>query len=129
MSPLPPKPQLMAKIWDTPKIKSVLKSYPKPWLYDGRKLAWSTNKVDELRITTNIDEEKGRPANDKNTFYVHIRNTGTIRLNALRAYLQGEMDWDNSVLECMSTYNLLSHSFIPSPPANIHSLVDTNTNH
>lgn len=92
----------MTKIWGTPKAQSTLLGYPKPWLYDGRKLAWSTNKVDEIRITVNLDEERGKPANENNTYYVIIRNTGTIRLNALRAYLEGKMDWDNSVLECMS---------------------------
>jgi len=55
-------------------------------------------------MTINIDEHKGRESNDKNTFHVILRNTGTIRLAALRAYLQGELDWDNSVLECMSKF-------------------------
>jgi eukaryotic translation initiation factor 2C len=55
-------------------------------------------------MTINIDEHKGRESNDKNTFHVILRNTGTIRLNSLRAYLNGEMDWDTSVLECMSEF-------------------------
>lgn len=95
---------MISKIWDTPKVQSMLKTHPKPWIHDGRNLAWSTNKVEELRITVNIDEEKGKPADEKNTYYVIIRNTGTIRLHALRSYLEGKMDWDNSVLECMSEW-------------------------
>jgi eukaryotic translation initiation factor 2C len=55
-------------------------------------------------MTVNIDEAKGRAANDKNTFHVVLRNTGMIRLQSLKAYLMGEMDWDNSVLECMSEF-------------------------
>lgn len=53
-------------------------------------------------MTINIDEHKGRESNEKNTFHVILRNTGTIRLHSLRAYLDGQMDWDNSILECMS---------------------------
>lgn len=115
MSPEPFKPVLMTKIWESTKVQSALKAYPKPWLYDGRKLAWSTNKISEVRITVNLDEERGRAtSNTDNTFYVIIRSTGTIRLHALRAYLEGKMDWDNSVLECMSELS-------PSPRSHVRT--------
>lgn len=106
ISPIPLKPILIEKIWNAPKCKATLanKAHNKPWIFDRRHLVWSTNKVQEIRMTINIDEEKGRPSNDKNTFHVIVRNTGIIRLNALRAYLNGEVDWDTSVLECMSKF-------------------------
>lgn len=102
ITPIPIKPIIIEKIWGTAKCKNTLKQYPKTWIYDRRKLVWSTNKVKELRMTINIDEEKGRESNEKNTFHVVIKNTGTIRLQSLRSYLEGQMGWDTSVLECMS---------------------------
>lgn len=96
---------LFTKIWASKSVQSSLKGSPKAWLYDGRKLAWSTNKVKELRIKVNLDEEQGKTSsNDKNTFYVLIRSTGTIRLQLLRAYLEGKAGWSNGVLECMSKF-------------------------
>lgn len=102
---MPPKPIVIEKIWDAPKCKATLAQHKGSWIYDRRKLAWSTNKIKELRMTINIDEHKGRESNDKNTYNIILRNTGVIRLAALRAYLQGEMEWDNSVLECMSEFS------------------------
>jgi eukaryotic translation initiation factor 2C len=105
---MPIKPIIIEKIWEAPKFQEALGQHKGSWIYDRRKLAWSTNRVKEIRALINIDEHKGRPSDDRNTFNVTLRNTGTIRLAALRAYLQGEMDWDNSVLECMSEFSILA---------------------
>ncbi|OIW26754.1 Piwi-domain-containing protein [Coniochaeta ligniaria NRRL 30616] len=119
ISPIPIKPIIIEKIWNAPKCQANLAQHPRPWIYDRRKLVWSTNKVKELRMTINIDEHKGRESNEKNTFHVILRNTGTIRLNSLRAYLNGEMDWDTSVLECM---NFLDHAIRETPTKHMKSI-------
>ena len=56
-------------------------------------------------MTVDLGQEQGKPAG-KDKFYFMMRHTGNIQTNALRAYLEGKMDWDNSVLECMSMYRL-----------------------
>jgi eukaryotic translation initiation factor 2C len=104
ISPVPHRPILYEKVWDSPACQRELAKHKGTWIYDRRKLAWSAHKVKEIRMMVNIDEARGREANDKNTFHVILRNTGTIRLQALRAYLSGQMDFDTSVLECMSMY-------------------------
>lgn len=55
-----------------------------------------------------MDQERGRePRPDKGPFIVMfiIRKTTVIRLDALRAYLQGQMGWDDHVLECMNFFD------------------------
>jgi eukaryotic translation initiation factor 2C len=100
---------MIKKLWNSATFQGLLEDpkvnkLRKPWLFDLRKLAWSTAKVQELRCRVNIDEERGRPDKEENMFNIVIRPTGTIRLNSLRSYLQGESDWNNHVLECMSKY-------------------------
>lgn len=80
------------------------------WIFDGRNICWSRNNLPELRTTVNMDQERGRvPRADKGPDMVMfiIRKTTTIRLDALRAYLQGKMGWDDHVLECMNFFDHL----------------------
>ncbi|KAB5542391.1 Piwi domain-containing protein [Coniochaeta sp. 2T2.1] len=119
ISPIPVKNILIEKIWDAPKWQAKLNEHKASWIYDRRKLVWSVNKVKEIRSIINIDEHKGRESNDRNTFHVVLRNTGTIRLEALRAYLSGKMEFDNSVLECM---NFLDHVIRETPTKTMKSI-------
>ncbi|KAK1779618.1 LOW QUALITY PROTEIN: Piwi domain-containing protein [Copromyces sp. CBS 386.78] len=107
LSPEPTGGVVYDKVWKSKKVQQKLASVtPKPWIYDGRKLAWLAQAVDEMRIMVDLDEENGRKpkpgAEKKNVFYLTIRPTGKVRLMSLKAYLEKKAPWDNHVLECMS---------------------------
>ncbi|KAK0625289.1 Piwi domain-containing protein [Bombardia bombarda] len=107
LSPLPLKPIVFKKVWNSRTFQGKLKEYNQHcWIYDDHKLAWSMNNVREIKIMVDLDAEKGRTlppgAIAKNSFLIHVRQTGKVRMDALRAYLQKQMTWDNSVIECMS---------------------------
>ncbi len=65
----------------------------------------------ELSMAVDLDAERGRSARAAapNTHRVTIRKTGTVNLAALDAYLKGQMDFDNSVLEAISMLHSVSH--------------------
>lgn len=101
----------MKKIWETETVKRHLRENAgaHPWIFDGRKLAWSRNNIPELRTQIDLDREQGRnphPTRGPDMAYIIIKRTTTIRLDALRAYLMGKLGWDDHVLECM---NFLDH--------------------
>ncbi|KAK3689869.1 Piwi domain-containing protein [Podospora appendiculata] len=100
----PEKPIVYEKVWNSKALQDLLKNkFPAhEFLYDNRALAWSTAKTREERIMVDLDAEQGRRSKGTNIFRVTIRHATRIRLDSLRAYLQGKMAWDNSVLECMS---------------------------
>ncbi|KAK3386269.1 Piwi domain-containing protein [Sordaria brevicollis] len=107
LSPEPTHGVVYDKVWNSKKVQQKITSVTKqPWIYDGRKLAWLAHSVDEIRLMVDLDEERGgnrRPgAEKKNVFFITIRPTGKVRLQALKAYLEKKAPWDNSVLECMS---------------------------
>lgn len=54
----------------------------------------------ECEVDVGADE--GRPGRKNNLFRLKVKQTGKIRVDALRAYLQKKMAWDDSVLECLS---------------------------
>ena len=103
LSPDPEKSIVYQKVWESKTVQSRLRSCPKPWIYDGRKLAWCAFKATEMRFTVDLDAEQGRTNNKKsNIFMITIRPAGTVRLGSLQAYLNGKASFDNSILECMS---------------------------
>ncbi|KAK3347363.1 Piwi domain-containing protein [Neurospora tetraspora] len=105
LSPEPTAGVVYDKVWKSKKVQQKLASVTnKPWIYDGRKLAWLAQSVDEMRVMVDLDEERGRkPGGErKNVFHITIRPTGKVRLQSLRAYLEKRAPWDNHVLECMS---------------------------
>lgn len=55
----------------------------------------------EARLKVDLDADKP-PEKRKAPYFCVIRQTTKIRLVSLRAYLQGQISWDNSVLEAMS---------------------------
>ena len=64
-------------------------------------------------MTVNFDEEKGvtphpGAAPRDNTTRVSLRKSKEVNLAALRAYVEGTMDFDNSVLESISKCFLTS---------------------
>lgn len=83
------------------------------WLYDGRHLAWSRNNIPEMRIKIDMDFENNkmpRPGVD-NTFYLYIKRSTKIRLASLKAYLEGQIEWDQSVLACVNFFDHLVRQF------------------
>lgn len=70
-------------------------------------------------MQVNMDQERGRapiPGQAPDLVYLIIRKTNVIRLDALRAYLSGQMGWDEHVLECM---NFLDHVLRQWPSENL----------
>lgn len=110
MSPEPKKASFAKTVWKTKTVQSKIQQNQRhPWIFDGRKIAWSKNNVNELRTQVNMDQERGRaprPDRAPDMVYLVIKKTNVIRLDALRAYLSGQMGWDEHVLECM---NFLDH--------------------
>ncbi|KAL0939565.1 eukaryotic translation initiation factor 2c [Colletotrichum truncatum] len=100
------------KCWKHPAVQAMLQKYKCLWLSDGRRLAWAPVAINrgEERIMVDLDEglpppKSGKPRRD-NSFKLILRQTKPIHLAALEAYLKGQMDWDNTVLESM---NFLDH--------------------
>lgn len=99
--------------------RKLMQGQSHPWIFDGRKIAWSRNIVNEIRTQVNMDEERGRaphPTKGPDIVFVTIKKTNVIRLDALRAYLSGQMGWDEHVLECM---NFLDHVIRQWPSENL----------
>ncbi|KAI1371293.1 Piwi-domain-containing protein [Hypoxylon crocopeplum] len=106
---------LVKKVWNTKTVTEVLRGQGGKWLYDGSKLAWSSEKIDrnETRVTVDLDSLKDKAEHQDiakkiaqtSVFYLIIRQTKTIRLSYLKAYLQGKISWDSHVLECMNFFD------------------------
>ncbi|KAK4242909.1 hypothetical protein C8A03DRAFT_28908 [Achaetomium macrosporum] len=104
------------KVWQSKVVKGKLAQQPNPWIYDGRKLAWSTNNVKGLRCEVDLGADEGRPGRKGNTFIFEIKQTSKVRLEMLRAYLMNQAGWDTTVLECMS---FLDHVLRQGPSENM----------
>ncbi|KAI5863615.1 Piwi-domain-containing protein [Durotheca rogersii] len=108
---------LVTKVWNTTTVLEALRAKGGKWLCDGHKLAWSSEKIDrnETRIVVDLDTLEEKEAQspevykkvvDRNSvYYLTIRQTKTIRLSYLKAYLQGKIPWDAHVLECMNFFD------------------------
>lgn len=113
ISPDTEKPSFIKKVWHTPTVQAGLKKdsnygvMPHSWLFDGRKLCWSLNNFPRLKIQVDMDKEQGRAPRPgrNNKFVVLITRSTTIRLSSLKAYLEGKMEWDTHVLECMNFFD------------------------
>ncbi|KAL2135155.1 hypothetical protein VTI74DRAFT_9586 [Chaetomium olivicolor] len=90
------------KVWKSKAVQNKLKSFKAPWLYDNRKLAWTSAKEPNFKLQVDLGEEEGRPGRQANIFVLEVKKTCKVRMEALKAYLEGKMTWDNTVLECMS---------------------------
>ncbi|RDW67854.1 eukaryotic translation initiation factor-like protein 2C 2 [Coleophoma cylindrospora] len=101
---------LIKTVWESKIVQSQLRSLSQNWIWNGDKIAWCDTRVprNELRITVDLDVEKGRPPRpDKpNVFYCHIKMTKVVRLAVIDAYLTQKMAFDNAVLEAI---NFMDH--------------------
>lgn len=109
----------LKKLWNTKTVQRRLKVDDKhgpfefKWLHDGRHLAWSRNNIPEMRIKIDMDMENNkmsRPGRD-NSFELYIRRSTRVRLASLKAYLEGQMEWDESVLACANFFDHLVRQF------------------
>ncbi|KAF3763069.1 Piwi-domain-containing protein [Cryphonectria parasitica EP155] len=120
VTPEPKKAAFCNAVWNTRLAQEhIRKAGPHPWIFDGQKIAWSRNPSPEIRIQINMDEERGRAPKAGRTpdvVYLVVKRTTTVRLDALRAYLKGQMGWDDHVLECL---NFLDHLFREWPRQNL----------
>ena len=62
----------------------------------------ATSQKPDNAFEVDLDAEKGRKPGDKNKHRVQIKFAKKIRLETVRAYLDGKMDFDNGVLEGIS---------------------------
>lgn len=66
----------------------------------------------EIRIMVDLDEENNRPMDrrsDDRKIYCNIKQSAVIRMAALHAYLNKQMDFDNTVLCAISKCLSLHH--------------------
>ncbi|KAI1456275.1 Piwi-domain-containing protein [Annulohypoxylon moriforme] len=107
---------LVKKVWNAKTVTDALQKQGGKWLYDGSKLAWSSEKIarGEARIIVDLDVKKKADAEheqvkkkvEKNSVYqLTIRQTKAIRLSYLKNYLAGRIPWDTHVLECMNFFD------------------------
>ncbi|KAL8404858.1 hypothetical protein RB594_009658 [Gaeumannomyces avenae] len=109
------KPEIVArKCFNSPTIKKMLDQVKAPIIYDGRHLAWSSVSSIDIKKQLDLDAEYGRGGggDKRNCFMFTMRQVGRIRMEALQHYLQGKLEWDNSVLECL---NFLDHVMRQGP--------------
>ncbi|EPQ63543.1 Bgt-1037 [Blumeria graminis f. sp. tritici] len=95
------------------KILQINRGFPLIW--DGNKIAWSSNQLPEQRMTVDLDAEKGRaarPGKSPDTCYVIIRLAKTIRMASIKAYIEKKIAFDNTVLESI---NFLDHVMRQGP--------------
>ncbi|KAG4026171.1 hypothetical protein MFRU_044g00410 [Monilinia fructicola] len=99
---------LIKKVWESRTVKAELAKHGKMWLWDGNKIAWCANPLarGEVRIPVDLDLENGRDPNPGRVVYCVIKQTTVIRMAALHAYLNKQIDFDNSVL---CAINFLDH--------------------
>jgi eukaryotic translation initiation factor 2C len=68
-----------------------------------------------MRIRVDMDEERNRmsrPGHEQdNCFTLFIKRSTQIRLASLKAYLEGQMEWDQSVLACVNFFDHLVRQF------------------
>ncbi|KAI2467323.1 Piwi-domain-containing protein [Annulohypoxylon bovei var. microspora] len=108
---------LVKKVWNAKTVTDALQKQGGKWLYDGSKLAWSSEQIPrgEARITVDLDALKVKAAEEheqvvkkveKNSvYYLTIRQTSKIRLSYLKNYLSGKFEWDTHVLQCMNFFD------------------------
>ena len=70
----------------------------------------ATSQKPDNSFTVDLDAEKGKTSRkpDENTHRVAIKFAKKIRLEMVRAYLEGKIDFDNAILEGISETSPLS---------------------
>lgn len=86
-------------------------------IYDGNKLAWSLRDMGQVKVMVDLDVEEGlAPSrNGKNAFRVHITPTKKLDLSALKAYMDGKIQYNTNVMEAI---NFMDHLLREGPSRN-----------
>ncbi|KAL9105736.1 MAG: hypothetical protein Q9227_009124 [Pyrenula ochraceoflavens] len=106
---------LISKVWDSKAVKTAIGT---GFLFDGNKLAWSLKDLgsQELRILVDLDQEQNkRPGRNANQHRVTVRRTKQLDLEVLRAYINGQISFNNAVLESI---NFMDHLLRENPSTN-----------
>lgn len=82
-------------------------------LYDGNRLAWSSQDHSEIRVMVDLDQEEGRPGRgDRNTFRLHIKKTREVDISIIQQFLDGRVQMSILVAEAI---NFLDHLLREGP--------------
>ncbi|TKA61731.1 hypothetical protein B0A49_11611, partial [Cryomyces minteri] len=104
---------LIKHLWQSKAVREALGA---GWIFDGNRIAWSmVDKSREIRITVDLDDESGRPTRPggrENKHKVQIRQTNSVRFDALCGYLSGQAAFDNA---CLEAINFLDHLMREQP--------------
>ncbi|KAL9128364.1 MAG: hypothetical protein Q9217_002943 [Psora testacea] len=108
---------LVMAVWESSAVQNAV---GQSFIFDGNKLGWSLKKFDhEIKLHVDLDAEKGVPprkGNDgkprDNNHRVRINLAKRVRLESLRAYLEGRLAFEVSVLESI---NFFDHLLRESP--------------
>ncbi|KAI9772770.1 MAG: hypothetical protein M1839_002315 [Geoglossum umbratile] len=113
------KRALIKKVWHSKTVKAQLGGVGAGWLFDGNKLAWAQQDLPmgptkELVIKVDLDQEEGITPREgrENRFRVVIRKTGAVDLSAIRNYLDGNLEFNTTILQGI---NFLDHLMRETP--------------
>lgn len=102
------------KVW---RSKTRIQATGDKVIYDGNKLAWSLEDLGTKKIMVDLDVEDGKgPSQDgKNAFRVHLIPTKKLDLGALKAYMDGRIQYNVNVMEAI---NFMDHLLREGPSRN-----------
>ncbi|EEH20043.2 hypothetical protein PABG_02302 [Paracoccidioides brasiliensis Pb03] len=102
---------VIQKVWNSKTRKAVVGN---EFIFDGNKLAWSLVPINkEVNVMVDLDAEQGRSDSKiPNTFRLVVRQTKTVNLKALHAYLSGTCTASPEVFEAI---NFLDHVLRETP--------------
>lgn len=112
---------LNAAVWGSKTVKTQIARYGPGFIFDGSRIGWATTQKPDNSFVVDLDAEKGQAPREKfpNTHRVVIKFAKKIRLEIVRAYLNGQTDFDNGILEGI---NFLDHLLRESPSKTLINL-------
>ncbi|ETN40163.1 uncharacterized protein HMPREF1541_04439 [Cyphellophora europaea CBS 101466] len=108
------KPIVNRKVWNSTTRKNATGP---AIIWDGNKLAWSLDKMNELRLMVDLDAEEGRKPRPDGSNSIRLRVTPTRILDPtiIHSYLQGKVDNSVNVAEAI---NFMDHLLREGPSQN-----------
>lgn len=105
------KPIVNRKVWASRTRKNAT---GEGMLFDGNKLAWSSQDMGELRLMVDLDAEEGRPSRPggNNTIRLRITRTKDFDPSIIQGYLKGQIGNNVAVLEAI---NFMDHLLREGP--------------
>lgn len=108
------KPIVNRKVWAS---KSRKNATGPGIIFDGNKLAWSSQSMKEIRLMVDLDVEDGRPSRpeSKNVIRLRIAPTKQLDPSVIQSYLSGQVGYGNNILEAI---NFMDHLLREGPSQN-----------